>query len=72
MIISNLSVPFLPDTFDAARPQDTWSCCEAHRETANVLRWPLFLTWRSTPIYQHRLGYILSRTWTATARGAIT
>ena len=44
IIISNLSVPFLPDTFDAARPQDTWSCCAAPRKTANALRWPLFLT----------------------------
>ena len=44
MIISNLSVPFLPDTFNAARPQDTWSCCEAPGQTANALRWPLFLT----------------------------
>ena len=43
MIISNISVPFLPDTFDATRPQDTWSCCEAPGQTANALRWPLFL-----------------------------
>lgn len=44
IVISNISVPFLPDTFDAARPGATWSCCEAPGQTANALHGPA-LTW---------------------------